>query len=159
MKNITATLIIVLLGIITFLGSCQKYEDGPWISFHSPYKRILGKYNIVKYDVNGNDSLNLYKDSLASIFYFYEDEVNSLSILEISGERNDGKTTFIMCRWILTDKDRTFKITRSLGISNCIGTGPLGDKKTSEWEILRLTKKGIKLKTYYSDKEYIVELD
>jgi len=159
MKNISATLVIVLLGIITFLSSCQKYEDGPWISFLSPLTRMYGKYYIITYNVNGVDSLNLYKDSLASEFDFHFDEVNSLNSLHIGGKRNDGKTTFIMCGWGLTDKGKTLKIGRSFGISNCIGTGPFGDKKTSEWKILRLTNGDIKMKTNYNGKEYIVELD
>jgi len=129
MQNINKASIFITLVVIIFLGSCQKYEDGPCISFRSAYESMYGTYQIASYSVNGVDSLTLYKVSLTSRFYFYDDEVNSVNILEISGKRNDGKTTFMMCRWGLADKARIFKIGRSLGISNCIGTGPLGDKK------------------------------
>ena len=47
-KSITFTIIALSIA----LASCNKYEDGPMISFSSPEKRIVGDYTVNVYYIN-----------------------------------------------------------------------------------------------------------
>jgi hypothetical protein len=49
----TRTTIFTLICLSAFIFSCNKYEDGPFISFKSVEKRIAGDYNVDKYMING----------------------------------------------------------------------------------------------------------
>lgn len=45
--------IITLICFTVFVFSCNKYEDGPFISLKSAEKRIAGDYQVEKYIING----------------------------------------------------------------------------------------------------------
>ena len=54
MKKVKHILITLVLGSF-ILASCHKYPEDPFISFRQPGKRIVGTWNITKYQVWGID--------------------------------------------------------------------------------------------------------
>ncbi len=147
---------LILLIILAFPFAC-KYEDGPLISFCSPEKRLYGNYTLVKYDVNGEDSLSIFYDSLGLNCRFFYDDVDYLNLYSNYGPRKDGKGCLLFWEWSLINDDKTLKIDKANGTSQ--GTGPFGVNKTPEWEILKLKNSKIKMKTNYNGKEYLIELE
>ena len=137
-------IILILLAIAAIASSCEKYN----------LNRIYGYYTLTSYQVNGVDSLSLYKDSLGVNFQFYYEEVNSANGLLIDGNRTDGNYTHVICQWNLKNHFTILEIKTAYGN---YGTGPIGYMRTPEWEILSL-KNEFKMKTTYNGKEYVVEL-
>ena len=154
-KKIKIT-ILILLVIAGIIEGCKKYEDGPLVSFRSAENRIFGKHTLIKYTVDGIDSLSLYNDSLGLSFNFNYDEVSKENICSIDGKRKDGKYGSLSWNWKLANNNKILQQIYSIG---SIGTGPFGKLKNNiEWEILRLTNKELKMKTNYNNKEYLIEL-
>ncbi len=140
-------LILIIIAIVAIAGGCDKYEQ--------TLKKIYGEYSLKIYNVDGVDSLSLYKDSLGTNFNFYYEEVNSSNVLLIDGKRTDGNDTHVICQWNLKNQFTILEIKTAYG-SN--GIGPFGYMITPEWEILSLENE-FKMKTIYNEKEYFVELE
>lgn len=147
-------ILFFIFAFVTVVGACKKYEEGPLISFKSAKNRVYGTYTLVSYTVNGQDSLNSYKDSLGINFEFYHNEFLNRDYLHIYEDFFEG-VNVVMCKWAVLNKNMCLKFYDSSGP---IGIGPFGASKTTEWEILKLKNKDIKLKTEYNSKEYIIEL-
>lgn len=139
-----------------FIG-CKKYEDGPIISLRSSKNRLLGQHTLIKYTVDGVDSLESYHDSLGIFFDFIYDKGNEANYCNITGSRKDGFSGDLYWAWQFYKTKRILLITEAG--SDTKGIGPFGDKKTPEWEILRLKKNDVHMKTNYNGKEYYVELN
>jgi hypothetical protein len=69
MKKTTKITIVALMVALAF-NSCNKYEDGPLISFRSPLNRLIGQWEVYYFEMNGNDLTQLYKDSCNCNFSF-----------------------------------------------------------------------------------------
>lgn len=149
-------IIILLIVIAGITEGCKKYEDGPWFSLRSAKNRLYGEYTLTQYTVNGEDSLNLYNDSLCQNIKIYFEEANNVNRYDLYGIRNDGIFCMLNCVWDLKNNSSDFKITSSVGAA---GTGPFGHSKTSEWKILRLTKNEVKMETTYNNKNYIIRIE
>ncbi len=147
-------IILYLIVIAAIASSCKKYEEGPLISFRSAKNRVYGDYKLEKYTVNGADSLELIYDSLVNSFYFHHSESENFDLCDIFGVRRDGKMVVMKFEWELIEKNSYLQIK----VDGAIGTGPFGNRKTSEWKILRLTHIELKMKTDYNGKEYLVDL-
>jgi hypothetical protein len=148
--------ILFLIVIATIASGCKKYEEGPCISFRSAEKRLYGTYRLITYTTNGEDSLNLYCDSLGNFLEFYFDKGDIEIKLGIAGNRNDGEYTLLACGCSLTNHNTILSFEHCGGD---LGTGPFTPTSTRiQWEILRLTSKELKMKTFYHNKEYIVVL-
>jgi hypothetical protein len=61
MKNITRFAVLFILGGLMFFGtqSCQKYEDGPFISLSTRTSRVSNNWRVDNYKVNGTDYTSL----------------------------------------------------------------------------------------------------
>ena len=155
-------LILILIVLAAITESCKKYEDGSLFSFRSAKNRLYGTYDLKTYTVNGVDSLSLYKDSLGSVFSFFNNDVDGGNGCLIEGDRKDGNYTLLYWDWQLINKNKTLSISNSYAAGylpvNSIGTGPFGDDKLPQWEILRLTNTEVNMKTNYNNKEYYIEL-
>jgi len=44
------------------MSACSRYEDGPWLSFKSPEKRLLGLWEITQLVVDGVDRISTYRE-------------------------------------------------------------------------------------------------
>ena len=151
-------LILILIVLAAITEGCKKYEDGPLFSLRSAKNRLYGNYDLTTYTVNGVDSLSLYKDSLGGYILFFYNDINDVNNCLIDGVRKDGLSTSLVWRWQLINKNKTLTISSSHGPDITNGTGPFGDHKLPEWEILRLTNTEVNLKTNYNNKEYYIEL-
>jgi hypothetical protein len=148
-------IIFILVIFACIYDSCKKYEEGPLISFLSSENRFYGNHTLVKYTVNSIDSLSLFNDSLPLVFHFYFNDYDNNNQCDILGLRKDGKYSGLCFGWDLINKNKIFEIFTSSG---SMGTGPFGHLKKSEWNILKLCKRDIRMKTEYNGKEYFIEL-
>ena len=148
-------LVLLLLVITAITAGCKKYPDGPLISFRSAEKRLYGTSKLTTYTVNGVDSLSLYYDSLCLNFRFWYNDVSYHNDCNIEGRRKDGNLCILIWTWDLINSNKILKVTSSGG---GLGTGPFGNNKTPEWEILELKWNDIKMQTNYNGKEYYIEL-
>lgn len=151
------SLLYILLIIAGLLEGCKKYEDGPIISFRSVHSRISGFHTLTKYSVDGIDSLSQYYDSLGLTFNFIPkyDEVND--ICWMSGKRKDGGSTELYWGYKLTNSNTILKEIGPVGFSKGIGVFKPGI--SNDWQILKLKKNDIVMKTNYNGKEYLIELE
>jgi hypothetical protein len=142
-------IILILIVLTAILSGCNKNDQ--------MLKKIYGDYTLKTYTVDGVDSLSLYNDSLGLSFYFFYEDVYEHNVCEMVSPRKDGKWSNLYCKWTLKNNYKTFSIYESIGTTT--GTGPFGDGKLSDWEILRLSRKEFKMKTIYNGKEYQIELE
>jgi len=61
MKNKKQFTVLVIFAAMVFIGiqGCQKYPDGPLISFKSRTERVSNNWKVDNYKVNGNDYTSL----------------------------------------------------------------------------------------------------
>ncbi len=149
-------LFFILLLIASLAGACKKYDEGPWLSLRSAEGRFYGYSTLVKYTVNGIDSLDSYHDSLGFSFRFIHNEDNDANICIMNGKRKDGGGTDFYWGWELTNHNKIFKVLGADGSS--YGIGIIKRKVTPEWEIIKLKYNDIRMKTNYNGKEYYIEL-
>jgi hypothetical protein len=155
-------IILILIVLTAVLEGCKKYEEGPWLSFRSAEKRIYGIYRLTQYDVNNIDSLVLFNDSLCDTLQFYHSEDSNTNVLKIDGRQNDGGKIYFDGTWKLSNNDKIFILYSFAAYSHGIvhsATGPFSYFTTTEWEILRLTNKEVKMKTIFNSKEYLIKLE
>lgn len=152
MKN----LFLLVILFASLAEGCKKYEEGPLLSLRSAENRLHGDYTLTTYTVNGVDSLSLYNDSLYNILRFYFDDFMDLNICCINGNRKDGELSFLKWYWGLKDNNTKLLVTYSECLS---GTVPFKHKVTPEWEIIKLKKGDIRMRTILNGKEYYIELN
>jgi hypothetical protein len=61
-SRIQSILILGVIASVALFESCQKYEDGPAISFRSRAERVANTWKIDNYKVNENDMTSLVTD-------------------------------------------------------------------------------------------------
>lgn len=127
--------------LIIVCASCNKYEDGPSVSFRSAEKRLTGKWEISKILFNEKDISQGYFASNLEIFPFsiYSDWSGDYFI---SISHTDGN---LISKSDLTINDKKTRITFALvplapyeSISNDIFCTIPILKDTTGWKILRL---------------------
>ncbi|PKP04814.1 MAG: hypothetical protein CVU11_03625 [Bacteroidetes bacterium HGW-Bacteroidetes-6] len=155
-KTIRNILALTLI-LATVLG-CSKYEDGPWISFRSPEKRISSHvWYVESYKKNDIDLTVEWKDSYdwgfdfhpytenyppspnsdISVFVNSQDYSNGFGVwhFHVINFQNDSYDKSKLVLWFnLVD-------TSGLMNSDTIGIFPLCTRITTEYEITRLTEK------------------
>jgi hypothetical protein len=152
-----------LFSVLIFFSECKKYDDDDvFIQWKRPEKRLI-KFSPWKFDklmVNGIDKSEEFRSDSA---FFYEISFSEpkqigygtdVFIYRFTGFDEVGRHT-------LTDKNKNL----SLGILNSYinhsdypNYGPVFSAEYIEWEILRMSKKGMTLKTNYHSSEYILYL-
>jgi hypothetical protein len=148
--------IFILIVIASITAACVKYEEGPLVSNLSVKKRIYGFHFLKEYTVNGADSLSQYRDSFGLRFDFFYDDISKIDVCAIE-VTEIGYGANLYWTWELSS-DRKFINVNSAG-SVSIGIGPFGKNKIPFWEIIKLDKEQMKLKTNYNNKEYMMVLD
>ena len=151
-------ILIYLIVITAIVSSCKKYEEGPCISFRSAENRIYGYHELKSITIDGKEHLPDFFDSLAIGFDFHYTE-GSGNVCHIDGQRKDGDLVYMWSTWELINHNKILKTTSSQSSPPTVFYGPFKSFVLPEWEILRLTKKEMKLKTFYEGKYYIITLD
>lgn len=112
--------------LIMSLTSCNKYEDGPVLSFKSPEKRIAGDYIVEQYLING-EVISLADQGITSYRVVYNSDGTGKSYISVNGSTQETKF-----EWKLDEKKEKI-MERSMGLNN----------EWSAWsnykQILRLT--------------------
>ena len=73
MKNKIVFYVIIIIFFFN-ANSCKKYDEGPWISFRSAEKRLIGEYKLTKCTIDGEDvSSYLINDSVSFEMEFRND--------------------------------------------------------------------------------------
>ncbi len=150
----TITKIGTFLMVLAFLFSCQKYEEGPAMTFRSPdknIKRSWGYFAAYRNGLNitcgqGSNTLNY---GLSSIGFA---DNNRFSI----SERVIGDSTFYVNRY---DGDWEFRNDKQ-EIALIFGEAPPEFHDTVQvWEIIKLTKDELKVQETVGDNtiEYILK--
>ncbi len=142
--------VLVLISLITLFTTCKKYPEGGYIKKNN--KRLIGKWKLTLYEVNGIDSTNLinymgdegYKDVV------FLDNANDFSI-DYDGYQ--GGTGY------LVDNNKQFEFYGGGINKSCIFYNNtnycykayltpevVSGKVSTKWEILKLTKKELKLR-------------
>jgi hypothetical protein len=146
--------ILILLAITLSFGCKKRYPDGPLISFRSPYKRIVGEWQIVSFTSDGVDSLQSCIDSCGSNMNIQISDPNNFWY-------NIVFTKGFLVYWNFSDNETIMNVNFSPDstISSSFhytGIGPLGGGKISEWKILKLEMKALEISTTYNGKSYLM---
>jgi hypothetical protein len=143
------TLLILL--IFTSLQGC-KYKDGPVISFRSARQRLYGQYTLVKYTINGEDSIKKMANSYGLNFYFRYDEVYDIDGLIIDG----GPTECFACTYGFINHKKSIRLYDH---GSFLFTGwAISDPTDADLEILKLKNDEIHLKATFNNRDYYFEL-
>jgi hypothetical protein len=151
------TIILIFITIILLLpfSGCKKYPEGPLISFRTIEKRIHGNWKVENYLVNGSDSINLLKNS-------YGDTINFDIATPGSGEGDNRILVYSQGNpyldgiFYFTDDGNNiiFSFFISVDSVQIINLGPLNKYVHSEWKILKLSNKNMRLETNYENIYY-----
>jgi len=144
-------LLVLLIVLTTILSGC-RYKEGPMISFRSIYKRLQGYWEIVEFKSNGIDSVKYYNDSCGSKVLITDTDGNT-SDEEFYIFFNYLKPNTFASAIKFNDKKDIMFIDFLTNQKHIIG--PIGYGK-SEWEILKLTNKELKISTNYNNLNYII---
>jgi hypothetical protein len=133
-----------MIAITTIACSCKKYEDGPCISFRSANNRLCHARNMISYTVDGADSLGyLSNDQIIRTDILFDD-VNLKNLFIIQGPVKNGYMN-IGWGWELQENGRILQIIGPNSSEYKLGV--FGSGFIPRWEILRLTKKELKIRT------------
>ncbi len=105
MKTKIRTSLLVLLLAVTILPclqGCQKYPDGPFISFHTRTERVAQTWRVDNFSKNGNDNTSAYSN--------YSETYTKQGSYSYSWGIFNGSGT-----WGFTNKDSDIELS---GISN-----------------------------------------
>ncbi|MGD0712389.1 MAG: hypothetical protein ABR968_14535 [Bacteroidales bacterium] len=152
--------IVILLAIALSFG-CDRYPDGPLISFRSVQKRLEGNWQVVGYTSDGVDSLQNYNDSCGG--YMKMDFPPDWNYVDISFVSDANKP--------FKGNDAEFCFSDHYTIMNLIihktlfkSLGPIGGNTSDgtycnayeSWKILKLEKKALKISTTYNGRSYLI---
>jgi hypothetical protein len=152
-------LLLFLIVLAAIAEGCKKYPDGPWLSLRTAEGRLYGTHTLTKYTVNGVDSLSLYEDSLSTSFYFSLSDNGKFDFCDMSGRRKDGWVSELKWVWALEEHNKFLLVTQASGnYAGKMCTGPFGDNRCPEWQILKLYHDDIIMQTTYNGKQYLIEL-
>jgi len=178
MKIKQRILIVLLLSIAFIPFSCKKYDDGPFISFRSVTKRLLGEWEVKQFLKGGDDLSQFYKDSCGCDLEFVFEPVISMGTDEqfiILNCVENGwnfvhhdslgvdRFEYALGRWYFSE-DKKMLVTR-MGLKNDSrfrwGMYPLTISKDNEtsFEIRRLTNKELWLRLDDSNNVYNIKLE
>jgi len=158
MKTILLKIGTVLF-ILLLISSCKKYDEGPWISFRTKEKRIIGTWEVNKFYVNGNDSSQFFLKYDSPIFSF---EKSSIYISLADMHRPPENTTkYLDGYWDFIDNKKgismSFETHGEQDDSN-LEYGPFQGEKDSKWEIKKLKTEEFYLETDFENSHYRLEL-
>jgi hypothetical protein len=158
MKNILIKIGTVLF-IVLLLGSCKKYDEGPWISFRSKEKRIIGTWEVQAFYVNGYDSTQFFRKYDSPNFYINKSYLNIL--LSDNYTENPKVSLHLGGDWDLENNNKDMKWSfydPGVPEEQWLNLGPFKVDYASIWEIKRLKMDEFFLETNFEGVLYRLEL-
>lgn len=172
MKTKSITNIFALALILVTLFSCSKYEDGPWISFRSAENRIIGKWKVEYFEVDGVDVTQQWIDNYDWKFEFYYDEYSAVHKGWIEGINccSDSDTLIAVANlfWNISDDGKTFGFSITSFLSSYIfppndtvicGIYPFQTYTSATYTITKLSNRKLWLKHENEEHEYLIKLN
>ena len=141
--------IILFVTTIVFSG-CKKYKEGPLISFRTVTMRIMGTWQVTEYISNGVDSLQYYNDSCGANLSIndIEDYDWQFHVGFINGKKEfDGVFN-------LSKDNKVLYVSSGYDNYNNYFNGPFLPNTKSNWKILKLTNKELKVTVDINNKNY-----
>ena len=150
MKKLLALLIVST----TILSGC-RYKEGPMISFRTVYTRLIGVWQVTEYTSNGVDSLQYYNDSCGANLYIsnFQDYNNRLNMLFYQHSKKDFHSIII-----ISDNRKELYVSSFIDNNNNYFNGPFSPNTESNWNILKLTNKELKVTVDINNKNYRMSL-
>ena len=135
------------------LTTCNKYEDGPFISLRSAKKRVIGEYELEKYFVDGADSSSVIQSLINDYGYTYHfgDYFDRNTSIATYCNNNDSCKRFFGS-WYFIDSAKKMRIYGNPGASGW--TFPFQTYEKKEWQILRLKRKEMWIAADIDGKNY-----
>jgi hypothetical protein len=159
----TLKYLLLLVFFASLTVTCKKYEDGPLFSFRSAKSRLIGKWKVEEFLVDGVDSIQQYNDSMGGYIEFLR---NNDPTTKYSGHNSlfwdmQGHIGgYAYADWELKDNNRILEIhIAGYGQTSQIKVGPLGFGLTHDWKIKRLTNRHIVLEAQFNNKTYQLSMD
>mgnify|MGYP002640353322 CR=1 FL=1 len=126
-----------------FLGSCKKYDEGPFISLRSKEKRMSGEWKVQKFLINDFDSTNCFNKYENAHFIFNLDRIGQ-SVIACSDFSANPKPIIVLngkWEWINNKNKININYTSSSGAEdNPFELCPFIINNSTDWEVKRLTK-------------------
>ena len=146
--------IILFVTTIVFSG-CKKYKEGPLISFRSVSTRLIGVWQVTEYISNGVDSLQYYNDSCGANLYIsnFEDYNNRFNMFFDQYSKKDFHSIII-----LSDNRKELYVSSFIDDFGKYFNGPFSPNTESNWNILKLTNKELKVTVDINNKNYRMSL-
>jgi hypothetical protein len=144
-------LFLLLLIIASITIGC-KYDDGPLISFRTPFGRLYGVWEVEHFEINNVDHTQEYRDNFNCDFHFryysynrltFDKDQNTVSSANVGFNENSRNIMYIE-------------------LEGGIKYELFGNSYLSNWEIKKLTNKKLWMESTYNDydnnKTYYIEL-
>lgn len=144
--------------LMAFFNSCQKYDEGPWISFRSKEKRLLGSWQIEHYYLNGHDSSSYFTQYDSPLVQFDANRI--YFTIQDFYTLNPKTSKWIDAEWNWANNDEyiLMDFVEPGHLENeWLNTGPFIIGETVSWEIKKLKLKELILETTYSNVLYRME--
>jgi hypothetical protein len=55
--------------VLCLFGSCERYEEDPWITFRKPIDRVKGKRRITEFTIDGRDTLSFFTNKWGNFYW------------------------------------------------------------------------------------------
>jgi hypothetical protein len=144
--------LLIIFCFLTIIISGCRYKEGPLISFRSVERRLNGTWQVIGLTSDGIDSLQYYNDSCGSkmnLEFYYPDG----SPIYDTRIGFDGDKKGFGGGISLSDNKKVMNVSMNNGATNYWRLGPIGNGK-SNWKILKLTMKELKISTDYNGRNY-----
>lgn len=144
------TLVLLLIStlLISLLGSCKKYEEGPWLSLRSKETRMNGEWDITKFLINNIDSSHYFTKYDYSKVIFNRDNLSDFFWASYDNQSNPKEPILLYGKW--NWKNDKEGITISINSSKGSIIPPFSLLELDQecyWEIKRLTNSEFYLET------------
>lgn len=157
-------IVFVLITGLLVTGSCKKYPEGPAISFRTVDNRVMGQYTVNSFEINGIDCTDVYNAKCDCDFSFsYDRDTRNMSIRNCKPDgrgvgggydfSDDKKQLFIGLYCAMEFQDSLIHWDTPFTYF-----GPIGNKKFSEWTILKLKNDEMKITCYYEGSQYTIDM-
>ena len=154
---------LIITSIFFVVISC-RYEEGPAISFRNVDNRVQGTYNVNGFWINSIDCTSVYFEKCSCNYSFsYDKNTRYMSfrnclpdgrgIAGSYGFKENKNILFMNMGGLIDINDTTLPWNTPISYF-----GPIGNMKYSEWTILKLKNKEMKLKCDFEGNEYILDL-
>jgi len=150
MKRKTALAALILTSMVFILGSCSKYDDGPYLSLYSKEKRVQGRWYFTRVKYNDVDSTESYRYNPTHTLEFYTNPDRKALWNAFTWNIFDGSSGSVgYGMWRLNDEKDSLLMATT--IWRYPGEAVSYDTTIINWKINRLAYTEIAIERMYDD--------